>query len=415
MKAKWVCICLVGGLCILPIRMAMPTDVPAGKASISVGEKKLDLNHNLVLAEKGGMSGVPLRLGDLSIEQIVKSWGEPSETSFVDGSYYAFYSSRQISIGYNRAGVFELRNEAPEVQELSTSVVLAALGPPAEIRQTKWETTYIYRTGKHELSILFDQEKDRALSQSVYSSKLKERGEYFLKIKGDSSALTEPAQNGMNKWRKEMEAFIQQNPLSISSNGLNRKQVALTFNDGPDQRVTEEILDILDEYNVQANFFFLGSQAAAYPQIVQEAYDNGHLIANHSYDHVPLANLTDEQIHNQIDESAHEIKAIIGKTPAIFRPPYGEINGKMLPMLSENGRHTVIWSVDTLDWSVQTADEITGNVRRYVRGGDIILMHSNAEQKKTAEALPKILDYLLSSGYEMVKLDDMLGVNAYED
>ena len=119
-----------------------------------------------------------------------------------------------------------------------------------------------------------------------------------------------------------MEAFIQQNPLSISSNGLNRKQVALTFNDGPDQRVTEEILDILDEYNVQANFFFLGSQDAAYPQIVQEAYDNGHLIANHSYNHVPLANLTDEQIHNQIDESAREIKAIIGKAPAIFRPPY---------------------------------------------------------------------------------------------
>ena len=415
MKAKWVCFCLVGGLCLLPIRMAMPTDIPAGKASISVGEKKLDLSHNLVLAEKGGMAGVPLRLGDLSIEQIVKRWGEPSETSFVDGSYYAFYSSRQISIGYNRAGVFELRNEAPKVQELSTSDVLAALGPPAEIRQTKRETLYIYRTGKHELNMLFDQETDRALYQSIYSSKLKERGEYFLEIKGDSSALTEPAQNGLNKWRKEMEARIQQNPLSISSNGLSRKQVALTFNDGPDQSVTAEILHILDVYNVQANFFFLGSQAAAYPQIVQEAYDNGHLIANHSYDHVTLTHLTDEQIHTQIDESAHEIKAIIGKTPAIFRPPYGEINDKMLRMLSAYGRHTVVWSVDTLDWSVQTADEITGNVRRYVRGGDIILMHSNADQKKTAEALPKILDYLLGSGYEVVRLDDMLGVDAYED
>ena len=415
MKAKWVCVCLVGGLCILPIRMAVPTDIPDGKANISVREKKLDLSHRLVLAEKGVMAGVPISIGDLSIDQIFGEWGEPSGTSFEDGSYYAFYSSRQVSIGYNRAGVFELRNEAPEVQELSTSVVLAALGPPTEIRQTKRETIYIYRTGKHELNFLFDLETDRALYQSVYSSKLKERGEYFLEIKGDSSALTEPAQNGMNKWRKEMEAFIQQNPLSISSNGLNPKQVALTFDDGPDQSVTAEILHILDVYDVEANFFFLGSQAAAYPQIVQKAYNNGHLIANHSYDDVTLSDLTVEQWHTQIDESALEIKAIIGKTPAIFRPPYGEINGKMLSMLSANGRHTVVWSVDTLDWSVRTADEIAGNVIRYVRGGDIILMHSNAEQKKTAEALPKILDYLLSNGYEVVRIDDMLGVDAYED
>ncbi len=415
MKGKWVCACLIGGLCLLPIRMSVPFNNHDGHVNVSRREQGLDLGLTLELAEKGIMKGVPVRLGDMYRDDMIDGWGEAGETRQKDGSYFAAFPSRYMYIGYNKAGVFELRSEHPDVQKLSPAMVLAKLGNPAEIRKTKRETMYIYRVGKHELNILFDQETDRALYQAVYSSAIRERGEYFLEIEGDSLALTESDRNGMNKGRKEMEAFVQRFPLMLSANGPNRKQVALTFDDGPDQTVTAEILDTLQQYDVQGNFFFLGSQAAAYPQTVQKAYYDGHLIASLSYDFLNLTTLTEEQVRLQIEKAAHEIESIIGESPAIFRPPNGELNNQIIRILSDKDWHTVLWSIDTLDWSVHTADEIAGNVKHYVRNGDIILMHSHAEQKKTAEALPKILDFLLEDGYEVVRIDEMLGVDAYED
>lgn len=415
MKGKWVCACLIGTLCLLPIRISVPFNHYDVHVDVSGIEQDLNQSLTLELAEKGVMNGVPIQLGDLYIEDVLAEWGEASETHNKDGSYYAAYPSRHMSIGYNRAGVFELRSLHPDVQKLSTAMVLAEFGAPAEVRKTKQQMMYIYRAGKNELTILFDQNTDRALYQAVYSSELKERGEYSLQIQGDSAALTESARSGMEKSRKEMETFIQQFPLSLSSNGPNRKQVALTFDEGPDKTVTAKILDILAHYQVQGNFFFLGSQAAAYPQIVQKAYHEGHLIASLSFDEVNLPVLTEAQMRMQIDRTAEEIESIIGESPAIFRPPNGELNEKLMAVVSDARMHTVLWSLDTLDWSVHTAEEIAGNVKRNVRNGDIILMHSHSGQEKTAEALPKVLDYLLLEGYEMVRIDEMLGVDAYED
>ena len=411
---KWVCACLIGGLCLLSIRISVPFDSHEGKVVVTRDKSNPNLKLALELAEKGIMKGTPLRLGDIYTD-VIEGWGEPRDIRNKQGSYYASYPSKHISIGYNRFGVFELYTEHPDVQMLSTAMVLEALGAPAEVRQTKRQTKYIYRAGKYEFTILFDQATDRALSQSVYSSELKESGEYFLEVKGDSVSLTESTRNGMNKWRKEMAAFIQQYPLMLSSNGPNRKQVALTFDDGPDRTVTADILNILQQYNVKGNFFFLGSQAAAFPHIVQEAYLDGHLIGIHSFEHINLTTLNDEQMRIQIDESAHVIKSIIDKSPAIFRPPYGEMNDKLVTILLEEGWQMVLWSIDSLDWSLHTADEITENVKSYVRNGDIILLHSQTGREKTAEALPKILDYLLETGYEIVRIDEMLGIDAYEE
>ena len=415
MKGKWIVACLAVVLCLLPIMMSEPiSEQEADLKQVESIKMRYD-NHVLDLAEKGMLEGQPFHLSGLSIEDVINEWGEPSESLFEDGSFYASYPRRHIVIGYNRAGVFELRSEHPELQQLSGALILSELGPPAEIRQTKRHRQYIYRAGEYEWTILIDQEDDHILHQAVYNSIQKDRGEYLLEIKGDSSSLMESARIQMDKWRKEIRPFIEKHPFSISANGENLKQVALTFDDGPDERVTEEIIDILREYDVPGNFFFLGSQAALYPRIVQKAYLDGHLIASHSDEHLDLTTLTEEQMQVQIDRSSRQIESIIGKYPNFFRPPYGEINAKLLNILSNQGKHTVLWSIDTLDWSVHTAAEVSENVKRYVRNGDIILMHSNAEQAKTAQALREILDYLINRDFEIVKLDEMLNREAYEN
>lgn len=413
MTRRWILACLVCAICLFSIGMLKPFSEQEDKTDGLKSGRERHGSEVLRLAEKGMLEGQSFRLNGLTIEDIRTEWGEPSKSLFEAGSFYDDYPKHHIVIGYNRAGVFELRSMHPELNELSGALVLSELGPPTEIRQTKRNSQYIYRAGEYEWSILLDQRNDRIMQQAVYSRTQKEKGEYFLDIKGDSSSLTESARNRMDKWRREMLPIIERHPFSVTANGENVKQVALSFDDGPDQHVTDEIMEILREYGVPGNFFFLGSQAALYPRIVEKAYRDGHLIASHSDEHIDLTTLTKEQMRMHIDRSSRQIEAIIGKSPNFFRPPYGATNTQLLKVLSEEEKQTVLWSLDTLDWSVHTAGEITENVKRYVRNGDIILMHSNAEQAITTEALREILDYLMEEGFEIVKLDDMLNREAY--
>lgn len=237
----------------------------------------------------------------------------------------------------------------------------------------------------------------------------------IYEIKGKSNKLTEKEKEAQKKWMEDIIKVAKQNPNDVFVNGdSNKKEVALTFDDGPDGKVTPKILDILKENNVKGNFFFLGENAARFPSVVRRADKEENLVLNHSYNHPDFKKENNDEIKNQILKTEDIIYKIIGKKPAILRPPYGDVDQVIVNSILTTNNKIAIWSIDTLDWSQKEKDNIVRNVLDNLRPGDIILMHSNGDKSMTAEALPEIIKGIKEKGYEIVTLDKMLNIKAYK-
>lgn len=238
---------------------------------------------------------------------------------------------------------------------------------------------------------------------------------YILDIMGRSNKLSAAAWRRMEEWRSQMREYAEKND-SIWLNGPDRKAVALTFDDGPDEATTAEVLRILKEKGVTASFFFVGNKIKRHEALVKQAYEEGHLIFSHSYSHSELTKLSPDALKQELEQTDQAIEAIIGKRPALLRPPYGETNAAVeQAWMDSPERKLVLWSLDTLDWSLKEKEPIIANVDEFVRNGDIILMHSTGSTAETAAALPVIIDILLERGFSMVGLDELLETPAYVD
>lgn len=181
------------------------------------------------------------------------------------------------------------------------------------------------------------------------------------------------------------------------------KSVALTFDDGPDDKFTIQILDILKEYQIKATFFLVGKQIERYPDIVKRIFDEGHDIGNHTWGHKQLSQLKQAQALEEIRSTNELIESITGYPVYLFRAPYGDTSGPVMSWLQEENQHVIGWSVDTLDWNGTPADEIMNILKKQLKSGGIILQHSfggkNSDLSNTIEALPQMIDYLVREGY----------------
>lgn len=182
-----------------------------------------------------------------------------------------------------------------------------------------------------------------------------------------------------------------------------KKRVALTFDDGPDPNYTEKLLDGLKERDVKATFFLLGKQVDQYPDIVKRIYKEGHIIGNHSYDHVNLATLSATDAKNQISKTNEAIYKITGEYPQYLRPPFGNE-----PQNEDVAKDmiTVLWDVDPLDWCCGSSTNVANKVEKSVKEGDIILLHDAS--KSSVEAALQIVDELTEKGYEFVTVDKLI-------
>lgn len=237
----------------------------------------------------------------------------------------------------------------------------------------------------------------------------------IYEIKGSSKNLTEKEKSAQKKWKEDIVKVAKQYPNDVFVNGDTYKNsIALTFDDGPDGKITPKILDILKQNNVKANFFFIGENVSRFPGVVRRADKEGNLVLNHSYDHPDFKKQNNEETKNEILKTENIIYKIIGKRPAIIRPPYGDVDERVVSSILETGDKITIWSIDTLDWSQKEKDNIIKNVLDNLRPGDILLMHSNGDKSATAEALPSIIKGVKERGYGIVTLDKMLNIKAYK-
>lgn len=212
------------------------------------------------------------------------------------------------------------------------------------------------------------------------------------------------AKNGMLRMAGGMAGNLPPRDVTDESmQDMAEKKVALTFDDGPNAKYTGKLLDGLKERGVHATFFLLGKQVEKSPQIVERMYQDGHLIGNHSYEHVNLSTLSDEAAKTQVDKTNEAIYQVTGEYPEYIRPPYGcwKSNLDYATTMIE-----VLWNVDPLDWKTDNANTVVERVLKEVGENDIILLHDASES--SVNAAFQIIDKLKEEGYAFVTVDEIL-------
>ncbi|MBX5437509.1 MAG: polysaccharide deacetylase family protein [Alicyclobacillaceae bacterium] len=198
----------------------------------------------------------------------------------------------------------------------------------------------------------------------------------------------------------------------------DRKRVALTFDDGPDQVWTPQILRILAQYAVKATFMCVGRRVQEHPQVLQWLVREGHEVGNHTFSHPNLTKIPLVEVRNQIVQTENEIHRVSGVRPRFFRPPYGALSDEVIREVRALGDIIIFWDVDSLDWARLTAVQVATNVLAHTAPGTIILMHSaggNGESlANTVQALPYIIQTLREQGYTFTTVSDLLGQPAYK-
>ncbi|WP_054954793.1 polysaccharide deacetylase family protein [Paenibacillus dakarensis] len=187
------------------------------------------------------------------------------------------------------------------------------------------------------------------------------------------------------------------------------KYVALTFDDGPNPKVTPRVLKTLEKYDAKATFFMLGVQVEYYPNLAKKVAEAGHEIGSHSKSHPNLANMSLYEVRKQLTDASKQIEAATGAKPTLFRPPYGAMNDAVKKVTTEQKTPIILWSVDSLDWKSRNAQAVNKVVMRDVRPGSIILMHDI--HRSTADALPQMLKSLKKQGYQFVTVSQLLSLN----
>ncbi|MCS7465021.1 polysaccharide deacetylase family protein [Paenibacillus doosanensis] len=191
----------------------------------------------------------------------------------------------------------------------------------------------------------------------------------------------------------------------------DQKLIALTFDDGPNPVYTPQILDLLKEHQAKATFFVLGKRVQMYPAIAIREVNEGHEIANHTFDHHYLKNVSPQKLVDEIRQTQEVIFDITEQIPHVFRPPGGFYNDALLNMTKEDKLTVVMWSwyQDTKDWKRPGVNKIVKTVLSNVHNGDIILFHDlEGDCSQTVAALKIILPELKKQGYQFVTVTDLI-------
>ena len=184
-----------------------------------------------------------------------------------------------------------------------------------------------------------------------------------------------------------------------------RPKIALTFDDGPSAAYTEKLLDGLRERDVHATFFLIGEniEKGDNALLVRQMARDGHLIGNHTYHHVQLTKIKEEEALKELEETNRLIEKITGNPVEYVRPSFGEFPKGLSAKIS---MIPVMWTVDPLDWSVKDTEKIVSKVVTQAKENDMILLHDC--YGTSVEAALQIIDRLKEKGFEFVTADRLL-------
>jgi len=196
---------------------------------------------------------------------------------------------------------------------------------------------------------------------------------------------------------------------SYHSVKISSPYLSQTFDDGPHPVNTPELLNLLAKNDIKATFFMVGSNVERYPNIVKRMVDEGHEVANHSYSHPALNQLSEAEVDSQISRTQEAITKACGVTPKLMRPPYGAFNARLIEkMRSDYGLTTIFWSVDPDDWKRPGSSVVASRILSEARDGSIILSHDI--HGGTIEAMYTVLPGLKDKGFKPVTTGQLIAL-----
>ncbi|MBO5340743.1 MAG: polysaccharide deacetylase family protein [Oscillospiraceae bacterium] len=191
----------------------------------------------------------------------------------------------------------------------------------------------------------------------------------------------------------------------------DQKMVSISFDAAWGNEDTQQLIDIMEKYQVKATFFVVGDWVDRYPESVKALHDAGHEIMNHSNTHAHLPQLSTQAIMDDLNACNDKIEAITGVRPTLIRPPYGDYDDNSIRAIRSMGMEPIQWDVDSLDWKDLSAADITRRVTSKVGPGSIVLFHNAA--KHTPEALSGVIERLLQEGYTFVPISQIILTGDY--
>src|SRR5579863_1291897 len=198
--------------------------------------------------------------------------------------------------------------------------------------------------------------------------------------------------------------------------GLARgtRQIALTYDDGPNDPHTMHLLDVLARHNVKATFFCVGRYVQQRPAIVREVFNAGHIVGNHTFNHPLLTLKSAAEIRSELADCRAALQDAIGDHSNLFRPPFGGRRPAVLRVVRELGLQPVMWNVTGYDWNAPPASDIEKKCARQIRGGDVILLHDGghkqmgADRSQTVIATDHLIQRYKAEGYQFVTIQQMM-------
>ncbi len=202
---------------------------------------------------------------------------------------------------------------------------------------------------------------------------------------------------------------------AFSRGQRSSKQIALTFDDGPNDPHTFHLLDVLSRHNVHATFFLIGRYVRQRPDIAAEIAKRGHAIGNHTFTHPLLTFQSDSRVRSEINQCRDAIRDAVGEHSNLFRPPWGGRRPAVFRIVRQLGLEPVMWNITGYDWKAPSPEFIQEKVGPKIRGGDVILLHDGGhaafgtDRSATVTAVDRLIARLLVEGYEFVTIPKMMG------
>lgn len=206
-------------------------------------------------------------------------------------------------------------------------------------------------------------------------------------------------------------ASNQSKKLPIYCVEKEEKVISISFDAAWGNEYTTDLLNILKKYDIKTTFFLVGDWVDKYPESVKEIYDAGHDVSNHSNTHPHMPQLSSDKMVSEIQSCNDKIEKITGKRPILFRPPYGDYNNAVIDAVKNSNMYCIQWDVDSLDWKDPSPEDMKKRVVNKIKPGSIVLFHNGA--KNTPKALPMTIEAILSEGYKIVPISEIIHTGNY--
>ncbi|MBZ4189821.1 polysaccharide deacetylase family protein [Niabella beijingensis] len=192
----------------------------------------------------------------------------------------------------------------------------------------------------------------------------------------------------------------------------DRKQISISFDDGPLEKYTPEVLAILKEKQAPATFFCIGYRVAEHEELLRQMIAGGHIIGNHSYYHDFWFDMhSAKRMQAELQQMQVLVHHITGKQMKWFRPPYGVTNPNVRKAAQAMGYTAVGWNVRSLDTMIRDEEKLLTKVKKGLSPGAVFLFHDTSHA--TVQILPRFLEYVKEQGYEVVPLDKLINLHPY--